>query len=292
MDLKQLVILGAQLSVLCTVVGFGLKTTTDDLLYLSRRPGLLVRSVLAVFVVMPIVAVLLTRLFDFRRTVEIALIALSISPMPPLLPQRKTKAGGDTKYALGLMALLALLAVIVVPAALSILELVFGRSLAIASGIVVRLVLLTTLLPLAAGMFVRAYLPRLAASIAKPLALVAAILIPAVVVALLVSMAPAMWALVGDGTLIAMAVFVTIGFAVGHTLGRPDPDHSIVLALSTACRHPAIALSIAGASFPEERFGAAILLYVLLSFFAGIPYLAWQRRHAQAIVQQRSAQRT
>jgi len=51
-------------------------------------------------------------------------------------------------------------------------------------------------------------------------------------------------------------------------------------------------LSIAGASFPEERFGAAILLYVLLSFFAGIPYLAWQRRHVQAIPQQRSAQRT
>jgi BASS family bile acid:Na+ symporter len=293
MDLKQLIILTAQVSILCTVVGFGLKTTIDDLLSLRRHPGLLVRSVLAVFVIMPIVAVLLVRLFDFRRTVEVALVALAISPMPPLLPQRKTRAGGDTKYALGLMAVLALLAIVVVPLALAIFERVFGRPVAGTPTIAVaRLVLLTTLLPLATGIVVRATMPRLAASIEKPIALVAKVLLPLAIVALLVTAAPAMWALVGDGTLIAMVVFLTIGFASGHALGGPDPDHSVVLALSTACRHPAIALTIAAMTFPEERFGAAILLYVLLGFVGGIPYLAWQRRrHAQA-APPRTLQRT
>ena len=67
MDLKQLVILALQVSVLSTVFGFGLKTTTHDLSYLIRRPGLLARSLLAMFVVMPAVAVLLALLFDFPR---------------------------------------------------------------------------------------------------------------------------------------------------------------------------------------------------------------------------------
>ena len=40
MDVKQLVILTAQVSVLCTVFGFGLRATSDDLWYLARRPGL------------------------------------------------------------------------------------------------------------------------------------------------------------------------------------------------------------------------------------------------------------
>ena len=70
MDLKQLVVLALQVSVVCTVVGFGLRTTVHDLLYLVRRPGLLARSFLAMFVIMPVVAVLLARLFDFRPTVE------------------------------------------------------------------------------------------------------------------------------------------------------------------------------------------------------------------------------
>ena len=46
MDLKHIVVLALQVSIFCTVFGFGLKTTTDDLMYLIRRPGLLLRSLL------------------------------------------------------------------------------------------------------------------------------------------------------------------------------------------------------------------------------------------------------
>jgi BASS family bile acid:Na+ symporter len=74
-----------------------------------------------------------------------------------------------------------------------------------------------------------------------------------------------MWALVGDGTLIAMTVFIGSAPFVGHLLGGPDPDHSVVLALSNACRHPAIAISIASANFPDQQFGATMLLYVLMN---------------------------
>ena len=38
------------------------------------------------------------------------------------------------------------------------------------------------------------------------------------------------------------------GLLAGHLMGGPDPDHSVVLARSSACRHPAIALSIAAAT--------------------------------------------
>jgi BASS family bile acid:Na+ symporter len=56
----------------------------------------------------------------------------------------------------------------------------------------------------------------------------------------------------------------------------------VVLGLSTACRHPAIAYAIASANFPEERFGGAIILYLLLSTLVGIPYVKWNRRRLGA----------
>jgi BASS family bile acid:Na+ symporter len=279
MDLKQLVILALQASVLCTVFGFGLKTSTDDLWYLIRRPGLLVRSLLAVFVVMPVVAVLLSVLFDFAPTVERALIALAVSPMPPLLPQKESKAGGDEKYALGLMAILALMAMAVIPLGVLILQSVFGRPLEMASGAVARVALISTLLPLAAGMTVRAFMAGLGARIEKPVAMIAQVLLPLALLVLLGGGAPAILALIGNGgILIAMVAFLVIGLAVGHLLGRPNRNHSVVLALSTACRHPAIALSLAAANFPEERFGSTILLYVLLGALVAVPYLVWNRR--------------
>jgi BASS family bile acid:Na+ symporter len=278
MDMKQLVAVALQVSVALTVFGFGLKTTTADLLYLIQRRGLLMRSLLAVFVVMPVVVVGLTQLFVFRPAVEIALVALAISPMPPLLPQRQAKAGGDTNYGLGLMAVLALMAIVMVPLALAVIGWILGRSLAMAPGALLRILLISTILPLVAGMAVRALLPAAAAAMLKPVTLGAkGLLLPAALV-LLVATAPAVWALVGDGTIVAIVLFLVIGFVVGHVMGGPDPDHSVVLGLSSACRHPAIAFSIAAANFPEERFGAVIVLYLLLGVVVGLPYLAWQRR--------------
>ena len=163
MELKQLVILALQVSILFTVFGFGLKTTIDDLGYLIRRPGLLVRSLVAVFVVMPVVAVLLSVLFDFGPTVERALIALALSPVPPLLPQKESKAGGERQYALGLLAIVAIVAIAVIPLEILILQSVAGRPLEMASGAVVRVVLISTLLPLAAGVAMRSFMPGLVA---------------------------------------------------------------------------------------------------------------------------------
>jgi BASS family bile acid:Na+ symporter len=86
------------------------------------------------------------------------------------------------------------------------------------------------------------------------------------------------WAAVGDGAILAMAAFVAAGLLVGHVLGGPDPAHSVVLALSSASRHPVIALTIAAANFPEERFGGTILLYLLVSTLLCVPYVAFHRR--------------
>ena len=231
---------------------------------------------------MPVVAVLLSLLFDFGPTVERALVALALSPVPPLLPQKESKAGGDENYALGLMAIVALMAMAVIPLEILILQSVAGRPLEMASGAVVRVVLISTLLPLAAGVAVRSFMPGLVARIEKPVAMIAKVLLPLALLVLLAGAAPAILALIGNGgILIAMVVFLAVGLAVGHVLGRPNRNHSVVLALSTACRHPAIALSIAAANFPEERFGSTILLYVLLGAIVAVPYLAWQRRQSR-----------
>ena len=256
MDQKQLVILALQVSIVSIVFSFGLRSTTDDLLYLVRRPVLLLRSWLAVLVIMPVLAVALTRLFDLRNTVEVALIALAISPMPPLLPRKEVKAAGRMSYALALMATMALLSVVAVPLAVEILARYSGRPFEMPPGGIARIVLVSVLLPLLAGLAVRGMLPGLAERLAKLVGLVATVLLVLGLLALLTAAWPAIWAAVGDGTLVALVVFVIVGLVVGHLLGGPDPDQSVVLALSTATRHPAIALSIASANFPDERFGA------------------------------------
>jgi BASS family bile acid:Na+ symporter len=284
MDLKQLVILALQVSILATVFGFGLKTKPDDLLYLFHRPGLLLRSVLSVLVVMPILAVVITRVFDVPRTTEIALMALAISPVPPLLPRREIKAGGQESYGLALMFVLSVLALVAIPIWIGILQQIAHRQFGAAPGAVARIAMIMAVVPLLLGVAVRSLMPALAARIDRPIALVARVLMPIGVLLLLAGAWRATLNATGSGTVVEMVVFVAAGLLVGHLFGAPDPEHSVVLALSTACRHPAIALTIASANFPEERFGGTILLYLIVNAIVGVPYVAWQKRQSHEIV--------
>jgi BASS family bile acid:Na+ symporter len=277
MELRQLVMLVFRMSILCTVFGFGLRATPGDLLYLLRRPAILLRSLLAVLVGMPILAVALVRTFDLQPTAAIAVVALAISPVPPLLPAKEASAGGQQSYGLGLMVALALLSIVTVPAAVEVLQRVFDRPLRAAPGGIAGVVLTMTAFPLMAGMAVRAGLPPVADRLAQPVALVAKVLLPLTAVAMIAGQWDAVWTAVGDGTVAAMVAFVVIGLVVGHFLGGPDRDHAVVLALSTAYRHPAIALATASANFPDQRFVGTVLLYVIVATIVTLPYVAWQR---------------
>jgi bile acid:Na+ symporter, BASS family len=289
MDPKTLVLLALQVSILSTVFLFGLKTTVQDLLYLIHRPGLLARSLLAVFVLMPLMVVALDLLFDFRPPVEVVLWALAISPLPPLLPRKETGAGGNTSYGLGLMAVLAVVSIAAVPLSLEVLASVFGRELAMPARTIAALVVKTTLAPLLAGVAVRRLMPSLAARLERPLIRITTVLLTVAVLVLVAASASAIWAAVGDGTVLAMTIVTLAGLAMGHLLGRPDPDHSVVLALATSCRHPAIALTIAATNYPEQQFGGIILLYLVVNALVAIPYLRWQRRRSSAAAAAASA---
>jgi BASS family bile acid:Na+ symporter len=282
---RELVLLAIVLSILCTVFGFGLKAAWEDLLYLPRRPALLLRSLLSVTVLMPIVALLLVRTFDFQHEVEVALVALAISPLPPLLPNRLGKAAGHAAYGISLMATLGVLAIVTVPLTLELIGALVDRPLGIAPSAIASKVLTMIIAPLVAGLLVRAWLPAVASRIERPVELVAKLLLPLAVLALLSAVLPAIWALVGNGTVLAMVAFVAIGLLVGHVVGGPDPEKATVLAIASACRHPAIALSIASANFPDERFGATIVLFLIVSALACLPYIAWQKRRAAAAFQ-------
>lgn len=279
MTAQQAVMLTLQVSILMTVFSFGLRATPGDVLSALRQPWLLARSLLAMFVIMPVVAVALGSAFALRPSVEIALVALAISPIPPLLPGRQEKAGGDASFGLGLMVIVGALSIVLLPAVLQLVGWYDRHSYAMSSSAIANVVLIAAILPLAAGMVFHALWPAVAARIAKPVQTAASVLLILGVLAVLGSALTEVVSLIGNGSILAIAVFVVTGLAAGHLLGGPNAANRLVLALSTSTRHPAIALAVAKANFPDEpHLGAAILLYLLVGLMIGIPYQVWQQR--------------
>lgn len=272
--------LAFQISLFVVILGYGLTARFSDVTYVLRLPDLLARSLLAVLVVAPVIAAVLVSVMALRPQVAIALVALAISPLPPLLPRRGEKAGGQVQYGLGLVVVLAVLAVPWTAVATPLLGHVFGRQYVVSAWNIAELMVTSVLAPWVAGMTIRSRRPELAERIAGPIERVQRWALPVAMIVLLIAAAPAMWKLMGGWTLIAMVLFVTIMVVIGHVLGGPDPRYSAVLAFATSCRHPAAALTVAAANFPNADERGAIALYGLVTAAIGVLYTRWLRRRS------------
>jgi bile acid:Na+ symporter, BASS family len=283
MDIAAILLMVIKASILLTVLGLGLNASWQDALSLFRQPWLLIRSVLSMNVIMPLVAAGLVVAFDLPASVKIALVALAVSPVPPVLPKKELKAGGHASYAVGLLVAIGLLATISVPVAVTWFANAFDRSADIAPLAVAKIVLTSVLAPLAAGIALRQWFPAFAQRIARPVATLGNVLLIASALPLAYASWPAVRALFVNGTVLIVAGMAVIGLVVGHVLGGPKGEDRTVLALSTTSRHPAIALTAAVATGAEAKSQlAAILLYVIVALIISMPYVAWRRRQANA----------
>jgi bile acid:Na+ symporter, BASS family len=279
MSLAEIAPLVLKLSIMTLVFTIGLGTEPRELTELLRRPAQLLRSLAAMSLVMPIVAVVLVKVFTLSPPVEVMLVCLSLSPIPPILPNKMVKAGGGHAYVMALLCTASLFAIVWAPIAGLLLDKIFAAEISIPAVPVAKLVFMTVLGPVIAGVIVRLVLPKLAERAAGPLGMVATVLLLLGLVLIVVKLGPAILSLIGHGTLFAIVAFLVAGLAVGHLLGGPEERDRTVLALATASRHPGVAMSLAGIVFPAEKaVPPAILLYLLVGLVVTLPYVTVRKK--------------
>lgn len=268
-----------QLSLFLTVFSIGLKATHRDALYLIRYPRSLLVSFLSMAVIMPACAVSATLILDLHPAVELALVALSVSPIPPFLPLRVMKAGGKPEYTISLLVLSSALSILVIPFAVAVFSQVYAVEARRSPMEILPVVLTSVLLPLGLGLVARSWMPSLAQRLAGLLPSLAMGLLFLSLVFILFDLREAIFILVGPSTLAALGGFALLGFLVGDLLGGLKPEDRTVLAFATAMRHPGVALVVAhGGAQTDRAVFAAILLYLVLGILVSSLYMAGRKR--------------
>jgi BASS family bile acid:Na+ symporter len=275
----ETLLLVLKLSVVTLIFAIGLGSTPADLVYLWRRPGQLVRSLLAMYVVVPVAAVLMAKTLPLPVAVKTAILVLAISAGAPLLPRKLMKLGREG-YVFSLVVTSSLLAVVAVPAWLEVLGTLFGREAELDPGAVALVIAKSFLAPLVLGMLLRWPLSSVAGRLSEWLLGAAGAALTAAGLALLVLHGGALVA-VGVVPLLALVATTLVALAIGHALGGPDPDDRTALAVSCATRHVGIAM-LAASTVPGPRIAVLVLAYVLASAVVSIPYLRW-RKSARAV---------
>lgn len=272
---------GILLSVFLTVLGMGLAATWADVTYLLRKPGLLARSFVSMFVVMPIICVVIALHFNLPPAIKVALVALAISPVPPFVPKKELMSGGHGGYAISLQSLAAILSIVFVPVVTSMFAQWFNHPAEVPPAKVAKVVGMTILIPLLLGVALHARIPALALKAARLAGLIGFGLLVLCVVPLLIRQWPLVSSFIGNGTALTLALIALAATAAGHLLGGPDTGHRAVLALSTSARHPGVAITIATSAYADGKLAlAAVLLYVLVVTLVTVPYVLWVKRRA------------
>jgi BASS family bile acid:Na+ symporter len=276
MTLKTLLPVALNVSLFLVVFATGLRANLRDATHLLRSPGEFVRALLAMSVLMPLFVAALVLIIDLDSAVRIALVALSIAPVPTLLPMQTVKTAASVGYAIGVLVMGSVLAIIFVPIAMEVIERVYSVPLHMTAISIATFVFMVVLLPIGLGLAVHRYAPALSQRFAEPIARIAGIGVLVFLGLLMVLAAPAMWTLIGNGTILAIVAFVLVGLVIGHFLGGPTPANRTALAFSTASRHPGLAILIVQTNFPAEKLAlAAALLFLLVNIIVTSLYPFW-----------------
>jgi BASS family bile acid:Na+ symporter len=279
MTLAQLVPIVLPASLALVVFTLGLETSPGDLTYLFGRPALLWRSVLSMNVLTPLLAVGIAAIARLAPETELAILLLAVSPVPPVLPKKQAKAGGNASYAIGLLALSAVISIVAIPTTVAAVGRAFGVDFHVPAALIVRVVVSSVFAPLLLGVLVNRVAGGFAARIAKPLSTIGTVSVGVLAILVLAGSWKTLTGTLGGFTAVAVAVFVLASLGVGHFLGGPDEDDRTVLALSTASRHPGVATAIAGAVASDNpAVSATVMFAFLLGLVLTGPYAKWRTR--------------
>jgi BASS family bile acid:Na+ symporter len=268
------------------MLAIGVNHSFRQVTYLASRPGLLVRSLLSVVVVVPVIVGVLLWAFSLPSAVATGLAVLAATPGAPLTTKRVELAGGELQYAVNLQLTLAVLAVVVTPLILSVYFSVFDLVIEKVTPFdVARQIARVTFLPVVLGFLVRRFLPGVAARIGNPLNVLANILLIGLVLlaAVFVAITPDLRAMLNPGgpAITAIVLMVALSLAVGHFLGGPSQEKRAALAVAGIARNVGLALFIAGLTDYGQKFVPTLLTYMILGGLLSAPYAIWSKRRVK-----------
>jgi BASS family bile acid:Na+ symporter len=255
------------------MLSIGLGVRFEQLARSMWRARLLALAVASNFIIVPVATVALLLLFDAQPLVSAGFLILAVCPGAPMGPPFTRSAKGDVSLAAGAMVILAGLSAVVSPALLTVLlrwllpesELTFDYM-----GIV-KILLVTQLLPLGIGLTVHEWEPKFAEKAVNPITKVANLLLLALVGVILWDEYQTLLAIRAVAWL-GMLILLLTSLFVGWCCGGYERDVRRALAVTTGVRNAAVALAIANTNFAKTPAVTAVVAYAVVAILGTLAF--------------------
>ncbi len=273
MDSASLIKLLNVVALAAIMLAIGLSVRFEQVAASLRRTRLVVLGVVANFVLVPLVTVALLHCFQAQPLVSAGFLILAVCPGAPVGPSFTSVAKGNVSIATGAMVVLAGLSAVLAPTLLTVLLrwIVPASELTFDYLGIVKILLVTQLLPLGVGLAAHEWLPKLADRIARPLALLANFLLLALVGLILSAQYETLLAIRGLAWL-GMLILLVASLVIGWCCGGSNRGARRALAMTTGVRNAAVGLAIATTNFAGTPAVTAVVAYALVAIFGTLAF--------------------
>jgi len=268
--LETIGILSTLIFVLSSMLAMGFSLTVQQILVPLRNTKLVILSIVANFIFVPMLALAILMIFPLSEGLSIGLFLLGTSAGAPFIPKLAQVAKGDIAFAVGLMVLLMVMTIIYVPIVLPLLL----SGVTVNPWDIAKSLILLMLLPLVIALFIKARYEEVADGLLPLMTQATNLSLLVLFVAFFVVYFSDLINVIGTTAVMVAVVFVLVSFVIGYFLGGSSRPIRRVLALGTAQRNLSAALAIATLNFTDPDVMVMIMVValaglILLMFIGG-----------------------
>jgi BASS family bile acid:Na+ symporter len=259
------------------LLAVGLRLTAGQVIE-SLRNCRLTLVLLANFIAVPLLVVLLVRVFRLKTELAVGMILLGAAPFAPVVPVFAKMARADLALAAGLTSLIALLSAFLTPwVGMGALRLVPDTGHLKFNVLGILVVLMATITgPLFLGVAINHFAPGCRRRILRPVEILSE---ATGALSLTVVTLAEFRSIMETGALPLLAMFLSseLSLALGYFLGGKERASRRVVALGTSNRNIALALLLAIESFAGTGVVPAVVANGLLLILLGLLHVAFWR---------------
>jgi predicted Na+-dependent transporter len=254
------------LFVVTSMLAMSLSLSLQQMTQPLKNVRLVILALLANFVLVPLLAYVITKVIPLDQSLQIGVILLGTAAGAPFIPKLVQGAKGNVAYAVGLMFLIMVVTIFYLPFILPLLL----PGVEVNPWDIARSLIATMLVPLVIGMLIKSHSPDVAdhwAPVMNKISSLSVLILLVVGLGLNVSNILSFIGTLGIG---AMVLLILGSLAIGMLFGGRDPGVRSAMGLSTANRNGAAALLVATQNFsgtdtlPFVLVGVVLLLLILL----------------------------
>jgi predicted Na+-dependent transporter len=263
--------LGVLIFIVTSMLGMGFSLTIPQILTPLKNRKLIIMSLVANFILVPILTLLIVGIVPLSEGLQIGLILVGFAAGAPFLPKLVQVAKGDMAFTAGLMVLLMVITIAYLPVVLPFVL----TGVQVNPWDIAKSLILLMLIPLGIALFIRARYEEVAKGLIPTMTMAANLSLAAMFIGYFVGYFDVTYGVIGTGGILVSILLVVGAVIIGYLLGGKDRNNKKVLGLGTGQRNLAAAFAIASSNFaanPEvliEVMDVAVVGLIILMLIAG-----------------------